>query len=550
MYLVASFVTMQVVDAVFQYLPFQDPDAVGRLVLMTLVVGFPVAMGLAWVLELTPPRLHRELSREEAATRVAAPPDKELRPDSVAVLPFENLSDDQENEYFSDGITDDIISSIAHIQGLRVLSRTSVMAYKGAHKPTAEIATELGVATLVIGSVRRSGSRIRVVAEVVDTRSDDHLWAETYDRELEDIFQVQSEVATCVADAVHRELSPSDKRRIEARGTSDPEAYDLYLRGRFLWNQRSESSVADSVRYFERALERDPAFASAHSGLADAFTILGVYGLRAPRTAYEAARRSAEAALALDPLLGEATAALANIHALFDWKWELAEAGFASALEQAPSYPTARQWLAVNLLTPLGRFDEAKEQLRVAGELDPASSAVAASAGIVSFYARDLAGAQTEFESVVRVHPRFALVHSFLGSCYELAGDQERAVDAHRKAVDLSDESAEMLAGLGHSLGRAGLEAEAEGLLQRLNERAERRYVSPTLLARVLIGLGRTEEALTELERARDARATDLAWLGVRPSFDPLREEGRFAEVVRSLGVDGRAPTSSGGTTA
>ena len=337
MYLFGSFVVMQVVDAVFQYLPFEQPDAAGRLVLLLLAIGFPVALGLAWFLEMTPPKLRRELSREEAESQGSDQPTeraaKALRPDSVAVLPFDNLSDDPENAYFSDGITDDIITSVAQIRGLRVLSRTSVMQYKGVNRHVGEIAGELGVATVVVGSVRRSGSRIRVMAQVVDTRTDNHLWTETYDRELEDIFRVQSEISSKIGEAVQRELSSADKQRIEARGTSDPEAYDLYLRARFLWNQRSEAPVAESVRYFQRALERDADFALAHSGLADAYTILGIYGARAPREVLEAAKESAELALSIDPTLGEAIATKACVNGIFDWDWAGAEEGFKRALE-------------------------------------------------------------------------------------------------------------------------------------------------------------------------------------------------------------------------
>lgn len=541
-YLVGSFVAMQVVDDVFGYVPFiRNVDAAGQIVFVLLAVGFPIALGLAWFLEITPPQLRRELSQAEAAAPVAhgeeEPEANLLRSDSVAVLPFENLSNDPDNEYFSDGITEDITASVAHIQGLRVLSRMSVMRYKGVSRPVGEIAADLGVATIVTGSVRRSGSRIRVVAEVVDARRDDRLWSKTFDRELEDIFQVQSEIAANIAEAVQRELSSDDRRRIELRGTNDPEAYDLYLKARFLWNQRSEASLDDSLRYFQRALDRDAGFALAHSGLADAYTILGIYGARAPREVLESARDSADTALSVDPTLGEAIAAKACVSGILDWDWARAEEGFKRALEMTPSYATARQWYAINILTPQGRFDDAQKMLQSARELDPASRGISVSRGIVAFYARDLETATEEFEDVAKLHPRFALVHYFFGQLHALTGEYTRSVESLERAIDLSDGSSETLGALGHALALAGRAPEAEVILTRLEERSAKRYVSPALLAQVLIGLRRTEAAIDRLEEATQIRATDLIWIGVRPVYDALAPLPRFQAIVDELGL-------------
>lgn len=537
MYLVAAFVAMQVVDAVFPYL-FRDPDTAGRFVLVVLAIGFPIVLGLSWALELT---LRRETPPTVAPE--GAPPDrprprpKQLRPDSVAVLPFENLSPDPDNAYFSDGITDDIITSVAQIRGLRVLSRTSVMQYKGVNRHVGDIAGELGVATLVSGSVRRSGSRVRVVAELVDARTDDHLWTETFDREIQDIFEVQSELAAKIAEAVQRELSPSDRHRIESRGTHDAEAYDLYLRARFLWNQRSEASTGESVRYFQRAIERDPGFALAHAGLADAYTVLGIYGARAPRDVLEAAKASADAALAIEPTLGEAIAAKACVTGIFDWRWRDAEEAFRRATELAPSYPTAHQWYAMNLLVPQGRFDEARTQLERASELDPASGAIAVSQGIITFFARELDAATAELETVARLHPRYALVHLFLGQCYELKQDYERSMRALERSVELADDGSEALAVLAHVKARAGRADQAEAILARLEERATRRYVSPVLIAQILLGIDRVDAALDRLDQAVRERSTDLIWLKVRPVYDPLRSQPRFATILDELGL-------------
>jgi TolB-like protein/Tfp pilus assembly protein PilF len=539
-YLGGAFVIMQVVEAVQPYTGL--PDVAGSIVLGILVAGFPVAIVLSWAFDITPQSFRRErpldsLPGDGGRGVPSTSKPKALRADSVAVLPFDNLSDDPENAYFSDGITDDIIAAVAHVQGLRILCRSSVMKYKGLDGPIGVIAGELGVATIVMGSVRRSGSRVRIVAEVIDAHSEAHLWTDTYDRELEDIFQVQSEVASEIAKAVQRELSSHDRQRIERRGTNDPESYDLYLRARYLWSQRTEVSVLESIRYFERALERDADFALAHSGLADAFTVLGIYGLRDPREVLETAKKEVACALAIEPTLAEAITSRACIDAIYGWRWSDAEDGFRRAVELEPSYATAYQWYAINLLAPRARFDEARAQLDQASLLDPGSSTIAISRGIVSFYARDSERATQELEELAQLHPRFALIFLFLGQSYEVAGRMDDAVETLRRAVELSEESSESLAALGHALALAGETSEAQTLLTRLQERSDRAYVSPAQLAQVLIGLGRHDDALDELDRAVAGRATDLVWAGVRPVYDPLRGTARFDAILSEVGL-------------
>jgi tetratricopeptide (TPR) repeat protein len=418
------------------------------------------------------------------------------------------------------------------------VSRTSVLQYKDSPRPIAAVAGELGVATVVTGSVRRSGGRIRVVAQVVDARREDHLWAETYDREIENVFGVQSEVAAQVANAVQRELSPTDRSSIELRGTSDPQAYDLFLRARFLWNLRNEAAVGDSVELFRRALDRDPGFALAQTGLADAYTVLGIYGARAPADVFPAAKEAASAALTVDPAMGEAVASRACVAAVFDWDWSHAEEEFLRAIELAPSHATAYQWYAMNVLAPQARFDDAEVELARARELDPASFAISVSEGIVSLYSRHYAEAVDTLEALEERHPRFALVHYFLAQCHVAEGRADKALEHAQKAVELSDRSPESLAAHGFVLGTVGRQDEAEAVLARLSNLAERRYVSQVLAAQVLIGLGRGDEALTRLARAQDERATDLIWLGVRPMYDGLRDSDRFAVVLSSLGLE------------
>jgi serine/threonine-protein kinase len=531
-YAAVAFLIVQVVSAVFPSLPL--PDWADTMVTVLLALGFPIALTLAWALEITPQGVRGELTADEAEAAAAA---KELRVDSVAVLPFDNLSADPENEYFSDGITEDVIASIARIRGIRVLARPSVLRYKGERRPVDEIARELGVATLVTGSVRRSDGRLRVVVQVLDARDESHRWSETYDRMLGDVFSIQGEIAEHVASAVRRELSASERASISTRGTSDSEAYDLYLRARYLWNQREPAAVAQSVDFFRRAVERDARFAQAHAGLADAHLVLGMYGARAPVDVYPAARDAAGKALALEPTLGEAMAADACVTALYEWSWRAAGEKFQRAIDLAPSYATARQWHAMTALTPTGRFAEALAALDRAQELDPASPAIATSKGIVHYYARDFSRARETLGAVIRAHASFGLAHHFLGLCHQAEGRAAEALESAQAAVRHSGASAETLAAQGAALAACGRVAEAEGVLADLKGREAHGFVSPVLFAQVLLGLGRRDGALTELERALAAKATDLAWLGVRPSYRPLDGDARFEAIRGRVGL-------------
>jgi serine/threonine-protein kinase len=528
----AAFVIIQAATATFSTLPV--PAWSGTLVTVLLALGFPVALVLAWALEITPQGLREELSAEEA-DRVAAI--KALRPDAIAVLPFENLSADPENDYFSDGITEDVIASIARIRGIRVLARPSVARYKGRNVPVGQVARELGVATLVTGSVRRTDGRLRVVVHVLDARDDTHRWSETYDRRLGDVFEIQGEIAAHVATAVRRELTPAERISIHVRGTLDSEAYDHYLHGRFLWNQRDAGAVAESADAFRRAAEIDPTFALAHAGLADAYVVLGMYGTRAPADAYPLARDSADRALTIDPASGEAMTSRACVSAAYEWRWADAEQRFRRAIELAPSHATAHQWYATTVLTSTQRFPEALAALDRALALDPVSSAIATSKGIVHFYAGEYSRARAELEAIIREQPHFGLAHHFLGLCHQAEGHAQEALASAEAAVRHSGASAETVAARGAALAAYGRVAEAEGVLADLGARAQRSYVSPVLLAQVLVALGRHADALAELERALELRATDLIWLGVRPSYDALSGSERFAAVLSQVGL-------------
>ena len=537
------------------------PDWTLTLLVVLAVLGLPIAIVLAWAFDMTPAGVVRTASMDGGAEEPATEgPRPQVEPigDGIVVLPFENLSSSAEDEYFSDGVTEDLIAQLYRIRSLRVISRSSAWQYKTARAGARQIAAELGVAYLLEGSVRRSGSRVRIAAQLIDAQSDRQMWAETYDRDLEDIFAIQMEVAERIASALQRKLSevsrdpapelagavPSETANSgeplsggsEAVMTSDLEAYDLYLRGRYLWNRRSRKELDESVSYLSAAIDRDPGFVRARSALAETYVTLAIYGFRAAHEVLPLARKEADEALSHDPAEAPALTAFACVRAIYHWEWTQAGAGFASAMKANPQYPTAPQWLAMNVLVPQGRFDEAVSQLERARELDPMCPSVRASFGVVDFMRGDYARALERFDLLVRQDPGFQLAHFFGGlSALYGGGDPKQAVRSLEKAAEVGGWSPEVTSALGIAFVAEGREAAAREILGRLRSKSEERYVSPVRVSQLHVALSEHELALDALEEAFRARATDLIWVDVLPGFEPVRDEPRYLEVRRKV---------------
>jgi TolB-like protein len=543
-----------------------DPLGLGDvqpIIVIVTLLGFPLAMVLAWIYDLTPAGLVRDgetnLERGESEAPKPASQNEGVS-DGIVVLPFENLSPHKEDEYFSDGVTEDLITQLYRIGSLRVISRTSAWQYKGSRVGAKQIAGDLGVAYLLEGSVRRSGSRVRIVAQLIDARHDRHMWAETYDRELEDIFGIQSEVANRIASALHLTLSdvgggtpvdPESAVRPNAPDegaplpqgpgtvmTSDVDAYDLYLRGRYLWNRRSETELNESVSHLASAIERDPGFVRARSALAEAYVTEAIYGLRSAREVLPLAQRQADDALDLHPEEAPAISALACIRAIYEWEWAPAEAGFVRAIEASPQYPIAPQWLAMNVLVPQGRFDDAVSQLERARELDPLSLAVQACFGVVDFLRRDYPRARETFDLLVQKDPGFQFAHFFGGMSLLYSGDAARAAESLQRAMEVGGWSPEVAAAMGCAFVAEGREARGRETVDRMRSESAERYVSPVRLSLLQSALSDHEAALDSLDEAVTGRATDLIWLDVHPGFDALRDHPRFVDVRRRIFAD------------
>ena len=452
---------------------------------------------------------------------------------SVAVLPFANLSADAENEYFSDGVTEELVTALGKVDGLRVLSALSL---KGPARDAPDIGRRLGVETVLSGSVRRAGDRLRISARLTSASDGFQLWAETYEREMKDVFAVQDEIARAIVGALRVRFTANGGAPLVARQTEDLTAYDLYLRGRYFWNRRTDDAMSRAVRYFEQAIARDPTYALAYAGLGDAYVIPfgGPSKERLPK-----ARAAALKALTLDSTLAEAHATLGQVSHNLDWDWATAEREFRSAFALKPDYATARHWNGLNLLG-LGKTDEALAEIRRAQQLDPISPAIASDLGWALICAHRYDEAIEQFEKVLELDPSYVRAHGRLAAAHLHQGDVDEAIAEFRRAIELAGGWLPQpwgLPGLGYAYAVSGRRAEALHVLRDLQVATSGRYVRLEALAIVHTGLGNTDEALRWLERAVEERSFPPEWMR-DPLFDRLRSDRRFIRLMRRAGLE------------
>ena len=445
-----------------------------------------------------------------------------------------NISPDNRDEYFADGMTEELISTLSRIAGLRVIARTSVIRYKATTKPIIEIGKELGVNTILEGSVRKSGNKIRITAQLIDASSEEHLWAQDYDRDLEDIFTIQSDIAKRIAKALKVRVMQSESLRLEKKATGIPEAYSLYLKGRHSSSTRTEAGLNAAIRYFENALKADPKFALAYTGLADAYSILALLELVPPREAFPKAKIAAEKALALDDRLAEAHVSLALVKFQYEWDWYGAEKEFIRALELNPGYAPAHQYYGDHLKA-LGRFDDALTEMGQAQSLDPLSLAIDTGVGHVLYLSRQYDRAIEQYRKTVESDPAFIPARLWFGRPYMQKGLFREAIDQLKEAVKLSNESTVSLAMLGQAYASAGQVNEAKEILVRLLERSKKQYVPSYWIALVHMSMGDKDETFAWLERAYHERSSWLVWANVEPRFDQLRDDARFNSILSRM---------------
>lgn len=455
---------------------------------------------------------------------------------AIAVLPLEDLSGDVGHEYFSDSMTEALINSLARIKVLRVISRTSAMRYKGAGKSLPEIARELNVDAVIEGSVLRSGERVRITARLIHAASDQHLWAETYDRDFLDILSLQSEISRQVANEVMIILSPEEDARLASGRLVNREAHEAYLKARYYWNKRSEDGVKKAVEYFRRAIDSDPTYARGYAGLADCYHILGYYNTLAPKEAYPKAKAAALKALELDPSLAEPHASLGVINRDYEWNWAAAEAEFQRAIELNPGYVEAYHW-RTTLLGMLGRKQEALEGKTSALAMDPLSVVIRTDLARMLYFFRDYDRSLQEFRAALEMDPNFGSAHLWMAHVYQQKDLVDEALSELKEGLRLSGDSAYALAKLGHGYALAGLRDDAQVILKQLLTASPQKYVSPYDIAMIYVGLREVDRAFTCLEAAYEQRSLWLGYLKVEPQLDALRSDSRFQNLLHRLGL-------------
>lgn len=457
---------------------------------------------------------------------------------SIAVLPLENLSRDPDQEYFADGMTDAVITDLAKIGALRVISRTTVMRYKRTQKSIPEIARELNVDAIMEGSIERSGNRVRITAQLIRAAAEQHLWAEAYDRELQDVLRVQEEIARSIARQVQVQLTPQEQALLTKDRSVDPEALELYLKGRYFWNKRTQESTEKAIALFRQAIAKDPSYPSPYSGLADCYILLGIsfdVGSYSPGQAIPPAKDAAEKAIQLDDTLAEGHNSLAYAKLLYDWDWTGAEAEFKRALQLNPGYANAHHWYA-HLLLASGRQEEALAESRRALSLDQLSPILRVHLGWHYIYARQYDLALDQLRKALELDPDYSLANWYLGWVYEQQGKYPEALEAMRKAQVKLESNSALLADIGHVYAMSGDKAAALAVLEQLSAASKRTYVNPFEVALIDAALGRKDEAIQQLEKAYTDRSDMLIYVSVDPRLDSLRSDPRFIELARRIG--------------
>lgn len=455
---------------------------------------------------------------------------------SLVVLPMENLSGDKEQDYFADGMTDELIASLAKIRSLRVISRSTAMAYKGTHKPLSQIANELNVNAVVEGTVMRAGNRVRITAELVQVSTDRHLWAETYESQIGDVLTLQNRVSSAIVHEIRINLTPEDKERLAKNPSVSAEAYEDYLKGRYYWNKRSGEGFAKAIRYFENATRKDPEYALAYAGLADCYGIIGatMYGSVPAAEAAPKAKAAAVRALQIDPSLADAQTSLATAQFNYDWDWAGAAEGFRRAIQLDPTYATAYQRYSLYSIA-MGRFEDSLEQIKKARDLEPLSISINASFGWRLYLAREYDRSIAQLRDTLEMDPSYEWAHLTLGQAYEEKGQYDLAVEELRRAVEISHSSPLMISALAHAYALSGNHSEARKLLAQLDVQSKKQYVSPFYVAIIYLGLGDNELAMNWLQKAYADRSNGVVFLKVEPELDALRSDPRFISLLRKL---------------
>jgi TolB-like protein/Tfp pilus assembly protein PilF len=564
-YIIAGWALSQGIAQVFPV--FDVPNWIIRLIVLLIILGLPVALVLAWMFEITPEGIKRTATAD--AMPAAAKPKKytwlyvvvigvaisvglfllgrytagnsgsaartgtsELAQKSIAVLPFDNLSRDPDNVYFTEGVQDEILTRLAKVADLKVISRTSTQHFKSSPEDLPQIAKQLGVMNILEGSVQKAGDQVRVNVQLINALTDAHLWADTYDRKLTDIFAVESEIAKTIAETLQAKLTGSEKSSIAKTQTVNPEAYELYLRGKFFAEKRTGADLRKSIEYYDQAIAKDPGYPLAYVGLANSQMLLSVYGALSPKEAASPARAALKKALDLDDSLAQAHAS-SGLLATLELDLHRSVSELERAIQLNPNDATAHHWIALPLMT-LGQFDRGVVEAKRAIELDPLSLIINADLCWIYFNGRHYDQAEAQARKTLEMDPRFYVAHFYLGEALQFQGKLTDGIAEFQKSIELNNDPYSY-AMLGQAYARQGKTDEAQKVLARLREQAKSQYVSPYAFAVVLAALGDKAHALDELEHGYDDAGFYISLIKVDPLFDPLRGDPRFEALVQRV---------------
>ena len=456
----------------------------------------------------------------------------------IAILPFSNISPEIKDEYFADGMTEELISTTSKISGLTVIARTSIMRYKGGQKSISEVANELQVGTVLEGSVRKAGDKLRITVQLIDPQTSGHLWAESYDRELKDVFSIQSDISKTIAHTLKVHLLPQEAEIIENKKPPNPEAHTLYLKGRFLWNQRNKAALSRAVEYFEKAIQLEPEYALAYSGLADSYFVIAQHGFENPLTNFEKARTFARKALELDENLPETHATLAGISQFYDYDWARAEDEFKRAIQLNPNYATAHQWYG-QLLICQERWGEVHDEIKKALTLDPLSLMINHNLAEYFRARKEYDLAEQQAKSVLEMDPNLLDAHWLLMTVYL---QTSRLEDSSKEAMaisKLSKDASEGKAAFALLYAVTGNLVEAKNLVSELeNMKEEGENISPLGLADLNVLIGEVDNGFKWLERAYEERDGSLPYLRIFPSFKTVRSDPRYLTLLKKIGLE------------
>ena len=480
--------------------------------------------------------------RKELESLIKTSSTEKLQP-SIAVLPFKNLSDDPEQEYFCDGMADEIINALTHVEGLHVVARTSAFSFRGKETDIREIGNKLNVKTLLEGSVRKAGDRVRITAQLINVADGYHIWSDKYDRNIEelccpeDIFVIQDEISLAIVDNLKVKLFREEKEKLVKRHTDDLDAYDLYLKGHYFWNKRTEESLKKSIQYFQQAIEKDPDYALAYSGLADSYHTLQDYSSISPKELNAKAQEAALKALEIDNTLAEAHASLGMVSFRY-WDWEGAERECKRAIKLNPNYPTAHHWYAL-LLMYMARFEEAMEEIECARRLDTLSLVINRNKALVFFYARQYDRAIDALQETIEMDPNFSLTHATLGMVYLQKSMYKEALAEFQKEKALSsawDHEIECFTGIAYA--KMGKKDKAVGVVNDLIKRREKEYASPYYIAKIYFALDEDNQGFNWLNKAYQEKDNLLLEIKVDPGFDSVRSDPRFKTILKKVGLE------------